>query len=234
MPEVSDEVVELASLAMLRVFLRLPGRHRPSSGAVPPAGQAADLRHLQTELHDHTIQRLAALAWQADLIPDDAGTAVAQEARAILEELRAIVLEDGAPTADRIDLLSALRGLTDEHAATATAIHLVLLDETGGRRTRVPDDVTEHAFRVACEAVGNALRHGGATAVTVEASLGVDRLHLAVRDDGRGIDSRRMTHARGQGHLGLGAMEHRATVIGARLAIESNARGTAITLDWRR
>lgn len=145
-----------------------------------------------------------------------------------------MVLEDGAPTADRIDLLSALRGLTDEHAATAPAIHLVLLDETGGRRTRVPDDVTEHAFRVACEAVGNALRHGAATAVTVEASLRVDRLHLAVRDDGRGIDSERMAHARRHGHIGLDAMEQRATEVGARLAITSSASGTTVTLDWRR
>lgn len=239
MPEVSDRVMGLvpvlAAIALVRVLLRLARSRGTSSGHVSPPGEAADLRRIRMEVHDRTVQRLGALAWRAERIMGETGTAVAEEARAILEELRAIVLEDGVPAPDQPhDLLVALRVLADEHEATVPAIHLMLIDQTGGRPTEVPAEVTAHAVRVAREAIGNAIRHGAATAVAVEASLGVGRLHLVVRDDGRGIDPGRMTHARRHGHAGLGSMQGRATAVGARLAIESSGRGTRVTLDWRR
>lgn len=238
MPEVSDLVVDvapvLAVLALLRVFVRLPGRRSASSDHLPLPGEAADLRRIRMQVHDHTVQRLAALAWRAERIPGEAGMAVAEEVWAALEELRAIVLEDGAPARDQLDLLVALRGLADRRGAIGPPIHLMLIDRGRGRPTEVPAEVTEHAFRVAREAIGNAVRHGAATAVAVEASLGVDRLHLEVRDDGRGIDPGRMADARRHGHGGLGVMQDRATAVGARLAIESSGRGTQVTLDWRR
>lgn len=237
MPEVSDLVVGvapmLAAVALLRALLCGRGAGAPPDSR-PLPGEAAELRRIRADVHDHTVQRLAALAWEVDLIPGEEGTGLAAEARAVLDELRDIVLGQAPVAPDGLDLLGTLRHLEDERGPDVPPIHLVLLDETGGRASEVPREVVEHALLVAREALGNAMRHGSAMAVTVEASLGVDRLHLEVRDDGRGIDPARMAHARAHAHGGLGAMQARATAIGARLVIESSARGTRVALDWRR
>lgn len=235
MPEVSDEVIGLVlALALARVVLRRPWRGGTWAAHASPRDDLAGLRRMRTDLHDLTFQRLAALAWRTEQIPGTEWTAVAAEVWAILDELRAIVLDGDGPVPDRVDLLLALRTLVDERRESVPVTHLVILDRTDGLPPGIPDEVTAQAVRVAAEAIGNAVRHGDATTVTVEASLGEGRLHLEVRDDGSGIDPDRMAHARTHGHAGLRAMQERAAAMGARLAIESGARGTRVTLDWRR
>ena len=68
-------------------------------------------------------------------------------------------------------------------------------------------------FRIAQEAVHNAMKHGEATRVLITLSRRSDKITLAIRDNGIGIP-RNLPHANG---MGMGIMQHRAESIGAAI-----------------
>jgi signal transduction histidine kinase len=79
--------------------------------------------------------------------------------------------------------------------------------------------VTGHLYRIAQEAVNNALKHAHASRITIRLEQKDGRLLLEVTDDGVGLPAAR------SGGVGLGLMHHRAGVIGAKLEIASGAKG---------
>ncbi len=84
--------------------------------------------------------------------------------------------------------------------------------------------VPSHLFRIAQEAVRNAVRHGKAKHLTVLLRTRNQRLTLLVEDDGSGLPP---VSERGEG-LGLRIMAHRAEMIGATFAIERGSAGGTI------
>ena len=69
-----------------------------------------------------------------------------------------------------------------------------------------------------------------ATQVTIDLDLRPAQVTLAIRDDGKGFDSQRVT----ADHLGLGIMRERVAAIGGNLTIESQpGEGTLIRLHWQ-
>lgn len=83
-------------------------------------------------------------------------------------------------------------------------------------------------YRVACEAVNNAARHGGAKEIRVEIRAEEEGFVLRVKDDGSGFEERRVLSAGGKG---LRSMKKVAALLGASLRLESSeGRGTEITL----
>ena len=93
-----------------------------------------------------------------------------------------------------------------------------------------PDDpdVYDDLYRLAREAVGNAVRHGGASAVAVTLGRAADgrEVVLEVVDDGRGVPADLAAAASGEtdwppgrGGLGLRSMRHRAELLGGTLAV---------------
>lgn len=89
----------------------------------------------------------------------------------------------------------------------------------------LPDPtVTSQLYRIAQEAVNNALKHAGAKLITLRLAVKAGRLQLEVADDGVGLAKK---HASG---VGLGLMRHRAGLIGAELTIKSKPRaGVTVT-----
>ena len=81
------------------------------------------------------------------------------------------------------------------------------------------------------EAVGNALRHGGASSVKVSVAFSADEVSIAVEDDGCGFDTAAAARA---GHYGLATMERRMREIGGSFAIDSApGRGTRVLFTLR-
>jgi signal transduction histidine kinase len=96
-----------------------------------------------------------------------------------------------------------------------------------GEAPELPPLVGAHAYRIASEALTNALRHADASLVEIGFSRRDGQLHVTVLDDGRGLP----TELR-PGANGLLAMENRAATIGARLIIgRPPGGGTLIELD---
>ena len=78
------------------------------------------------------------------------------------------------------------------------------------------------------EAVGNALRHGGATRVDVKLAFKEDALAMAIADDGCGFDASKPF---GSEHLGLSGMKMRVASCGGTLSIESSPDcGTTVSV----
>jgi PAS domain S-box-containing protein len=97
--------------------------------------------------------------------------------------------------------------------------------------TVIVDDqhVATHLFRLAQEAISNAVRHGKAKRVVVELKQQSSRGVLAIHDDGGGF-SRDDAPSAG---LGLKIMQYRAQKIGGTLMVESSpGTGTVVTCDF--
>jgi signal transduction histidine kinase/streptogramin lyase len=86
--------------------------------------------------------------------------------------------------------------------------------------------VEDELFRIAQEAVSNALQHAGARAVEVRLCYDAPTVTLTISDDGGGFDPEAPAP---QGHFGLTGMRERAARIGATLAV-TGAPGTTVTV----
>ena len=85
---------------------------------------------------------------------------------------------------------------------------------------RVPSELAEQVVRVAREATNNAVRHAGASAITVSLRNLRDRLLLVVADDGAGFDP-----SVSRSGYGLRTMRERAESVGGALLIDSAPDG---------
>jgi signal transduction histidine kinase len=90
-------------------------------------------------------------------------------------------------------------------------------------------EVEEGLYRIAQEALNNALRHAHARSVSVLLHLKNQTVALEVADDGVGFDP---TAAREQGGFGLRGMEERAARLGGTLRVDSHpGEGSKITVE---
>jgi PAS domain S-box-containing protein len=89
--------------------------------------------------------------------------------------------------------------------------------------------VADHIYRIAQEAVNNALKHAHSKHIDIELSHHGDQLTLKVIDDGRGLPE---TAARGSG-MGFNIMEYRARMIDASLSISGTpGKGTSVICKY--
>jgi signal transduction histidine kinase len=94
---------------------------------------------------------------------------------------------------------------------------------------RLSADVEEGLYRVAQEALNNALRHAQPRSVSVRLSREGNGVSLEIADDGVGFDP---WTARQRGGLGLRGMEERAIRLGGELTVQSHPReGTRVRVE---
>jgi signal transduction histidine kinase len=181
------------------------------------------------DLHDGLCQQLAAIGCAARALAEDLqqkGNESAQDAVSIEESLRQTVMEarDLArgifPVhVDRDGLSAALRDLA-ETTQKLTNVNITLAEET-----EVQIDSPEasmHLYRIAQEAVSNAIRHGKAKQIWIKITLQNNLLTLIIEDDGAGINYKSVKASNG---MGLRTMKYRAQTIGARLFFEPRLSG---------
>jgi signal transduction histidine kinase len=85
-------------------------------------------------------------------------------------------------------------------------------------------------FRVAQEALTNVDRHAHATTVQVKIQKLSGSISMAIHDDGRSFDVKRILQVRGSMRLGLLGMRERLEMVGGRMAIDSAVgHGTTLT-----
>jgi PAS domain S-box-containing protein len=142
---------------------------------------------------------------------------VVEHVRQLAGELRPMLLND-------LGLEGSLRSLALGLSTAATTVQTTFPAPV----PRLAEAAEVGVYRIAQEALTNALRHARARTVQLELAVAGPRLRLAVRDDGCGFDpSRRRTTA-----LGLLSMEERALALGGRLEVTSvPGGGTTVVLD---
>lgn len=193
-------------------------------------------RHISRELHDELGQTLTATKLHLQLLGRDAADPASasrlSESVAMLDsmiaQVRQLSLGLRPPLLDELGLSAALEQLLKGLAKhTGMTIEFNCQTELAGGAP----EVGAAAFRVVQEAVNNALRHAGASRITVELSRSQDgTLRVRVSDDGRGFDPAAVRQRlQGGGHLGLLGMEERVRALGGRLEIDTGeGRGCAI------
>jgi signal transduction histidine kinase len=190
---------------------------------------------LARELHDSVTQQLFGVVLAAESAGEllERGEAAGEQlgrvqalARGAMEELRSVVFELRPASLEAEGLGQVLRKHVDVlRRVTGREIELRVASPPSLRPA-----AAGQVFRIAQEALQNALRHAGAERIEVRLEDGGGRLALSVADDGRGFDAS-APGLRGR-RLGLTSMEERAAELGGRLAIESRpGEGTTVRLE---
>ena len=86
------------------------------------------------------------------------------------------------------------------------------------------NDVANHLYRIAQEAISNAIRHGKAKEITIDLTQQEDTLSLLITDNGIGLPSQ-LPSSRG---MGLRNMHYRASMIHASLEVQGSPDGTRV------
>lgn len=203
-------------------------KERATSSARVAAAQEAERRHLARELHDEVGQALTAVLLQLKWLADQAPTqlredlhAAQETTRESLDELRRIARRLRPGVLEDLGLASALRALTADFTTTGITVRHHL--DTA--LPRMTPEVELTIYRVAQEALANAVRHSQADRIDLDLrhqTPGV--MDLVIRDNGHG----RRDAAEGSGIRG---MRERALMIGAEFSIgTSREGGTAVRL----
>ncbi len=208
---------------------RLEAERRVSTRAALE-GREAERRTVARELHDEVGQTLTALLAQLERSARHAPPQLRQElaeaqevARASLEDVRRVVTRLRPDTLEDLGLVSALRALTRR-----------ISDQTG---LRITHDLDPHlpaldaqaelvVYRIAQEAITNAVRHASATRVDLRLGCDDQGVTLLVCDDGTGFGPR-------DGPMnGIRGMHERALLVGGTLRVgEPPGGGVEVALQ---
>ncbi|WP_167352974.1 sensor histidine kinase [Streptomyces rubellomurinus] len=187
----------------------------------------AERRRIERDLHDGAQQQLVALSMTLGLaeyeLRDSDGRAVQLvtrargEARQALEQLRALVRGIHPQVLTDHGLAAAVAEVALRHPIPVTAD----IDLPG----RLPQPVETTAYFTVTEALTNAAKHSGATAIAVHGRVEGGRLVVRVTDDGRG-------GADPSAGAGLAGLADRVALLRGRLMVTSPTGGpTTLRLE---
>jgi signal transduction histidine kinase/ligand-binding sensor domain-containing protein len=198
----------------------------------------AERARLSREIHDTLLQSLAALGPELEALATSASTREdgmplelrrlrrqvdrsVRDARESILELRRHPM--GTPRL--ADSLAQLADDTETRHGVRPTVGIV-----GRRPDNASPDVDLQLFRIAQEAVNNAIHHGRPTRIDIKVSYEERQVALTITDDGCGFDAHAQTVvSRDHEHFGLVTMRERAEHVGGGLRIES-APGTGTTV----
>jgi two-component system sensor histidine kinase DegS len=142
-------------------------------------------------------------------------TTTLQDTRKFIFELRPMTLDD-------LGLVPTLRRYTADLGAK---YHTSIEVQAPHGEQRLPKEIEVPIFRVAQEALNNAIMHGRASRIRVTYAVPPDGAVLTIEDNGGGFDvEQALAKARAHETVGIASMQERAEMLGGWLRIES-ARG---------
>jgi signal transduction histidine kinase len=209
----------------IRPLARLASRAQLQRDLVVAATEAERAR-VAADIHDDALQELTLLVRRLDAAGDTEG---AEIARTVSDRLRAICGDLRLPILDDLGVGPALDWLVLRIERLAGGE--VRLERADG--TRPPADVELAFFRIAQEALSNAVKHGRPPIVVRYRST-EGAASLSIDDAGAGIPADAGERAERDGRLGLLNMQQRAEAIGAILDVRRwPSGGTHVQLEWR-
>jgi two-component system sensor histidine kinase UhpB len=222
------EEVERLELAFLRMMRRLEAERRRSSSAALRA-QEEERARVARDLHDQVNQSLTGVLLRLEAARAAAPPELEAEinetsalAHQAMDELLAVARQLRPTALDDLGLEAAIAGQVEQLEGGDVGIDL----KSTGELSDLDPDTQLVIYRVAQEAIGNAIRHSGAGRIDVELERTPDEVTLEVRDDGTGF-----TFDEARSGLGLGGMKERAMLAGGGLVTESRpGSGTTIRL----
>jgi signal transduction histidine kinase len=226
-------LVAVAAPLLWALTRRLERSSRDRARLLERAADASESerRRIARDLHDGVVQDLAGTSFALSAAVRDPTTdpvtagrlePMAGSLRANLRALRSLLVEIYPPDLGADGLEAALGDLVATGAAHGVRPVVEVHDVADA-----PEDAVRLVWRVAQEAVRNALRHADASTLTIQVARSGDRLTLDVTDDGVGFDA----DEAGPG-LGLRSLRDLVAEMGGRLDVRSTpGAGTTVHLE---
>ena len=188
-------------------------------------------RRIGQDLHDSLCQELAATAFLLESNAQRLAKTSRPQAKAFSEAAQRVndnvgLARDLARGMHPVELTSGGLANALRELAYRTSTTKVRCDFVCPKRVRVNDEgVALSLYRIAQEALTNALKHGEPTTITIHLECVRKKLTLRVHDDGEGFGMDQPTTG-----LGLHIMNYRAQSVGGSLVVKSEkGDGTTVT-----
>lgn len=226
-------VISMLCSALKVASIRAEEHAREASLLQKQVSDAADReqRRIGQDLHDDLGQYMTGVALAGELLArrmDKENSSYAEEARHFVHMINNAVnrtrqLARGlSPMAVEPDSLPLLLSELQERITELTERNITFTQT--GTPPVIPRESVLHLYRIAQEALGNALRHSGASDVTISLNCSDSEVVLRITDNGKG------QVAKGAG-MGLRVMEFRARTIGGELLILPNTMGSGTVVQ---
>ncbi len=196
--------------------------------------QEQERTRLAREIHDGPLQSITALIQQlrlADLAPsiEDRSrrmTMAEEGAHLAVRELRGLCDELSPPWLD----LGLSQAVTELAERLSAHLDVAISVECESAADDLSSEAVLSLFRVAQEAIHNAVRHGGARRVELRGTREGNFFALEIEDDGEGFSPGEDFNAlRVRGHRGLANMQERMALVGGTLELRSSpGKGTLV------
>jgi signal transduction histidine kinase len=202
------------------------------------AAREEERRRLRRDLHDGLGPTLAAIGLKLDLARERAaadgadgadGAAatglaplldeIRTDVRSVISDVRRLARELRPPTLDSLGLAGAIG---QQAVALGGGSGPSIVVEVADGLPALPAAVEVVAFRIATEAMANAVRHAGAASCVVRLSADRDGLVVEISDDGGGIDPGAASG------VGLRSMDERASEVGGEVDLLARPGGGTI------
>jgi signal transduction histidine kinase len=204
--------------------------------------RVSERTRIARDLHDTLLQSFqgALLRFQTvvKVLPagaDEARTRLDRaldQAEAAITEGRNAVQGLRASATTLNDLANGIAVIGAELTNDPTVVHApAIAVQVEGESRNLNPLVRDEAFRIAAEALRNAMKHSGAQHVTATIHYERRQLRLVIRDDGKGIDAETLVQQQVASHFGLPGMRERAAIVNGQLDVRSEpGAGTEIEL----
>jgi signal transduction histidine kinase len=221
----------LATLAQGEALAAAQHEHLRLEQEIIAAGER-ERHRIGADLHDNLGQQLTAIQLMCASLELDAAAhpVLAQNLRQVCRMLSEAVRQTRLLARGLVPIgpgPDALQNSLAELAARTDALGRVSCQFVCAKSVAPAEpQKTGHLYRIAQEAVNNALKHARARSVRIRLAQSKSALLLEISDDGAGLPP---PTANGSAGVGLSVMRHRAAVIGARLDIVSKP-GKGVTV----
>ena len=197
----------------------------------------AERRRIAADLHDSTVQELAAVSYSLTRTGRQLASAghagmaaaieeAAQMTRNGVRQLRTLLVEIYPPTLRREGLRPALQDLLSSAAERGLRTELTMPPSL-----QLSPEAERLIYRAAQETMRNVVTHAGATTAEMTLEMLGSVAALTVRDDGRGFTPAWNGSPEPNGHLGLRLLRDLAREAGGELEVSSEeGRGTVVRL----
>jgi signal transduction histidine kinase len=184
-------------------------------------------QRLARDLHDSVTQALygitlhAQAAWRLLAASEvanatDSLRALQDTAQEALDEMRLLIFELRPPVLEQVGLVAALQARLNAVEGRANLQTRLIVDEVGD----LPSPVEQALYRIAQEALNNALRHAHAQHITVQLQQAQSQVMMEIVDDGIGFEP---AEARENGGVGLRGIVERVAQLGGQVTVRSAA-----------
>ncbi|XAZ37735.1 two-component sensor histidine kinase DegS [Bacillus velezensis] len=193
--------------------------------------QEEERKRVSREIHDDPAQMLANVMMRSELIERifrDRGTEdgfqeirnLRQNVRNALYEVRRIIYDLRPMALDDLGLIPTLRKYlyTTEEYNGKVKIHFQCIGDTENQRLAPQFEVA--LFRLAQEAVTNALKHSESEEITVKVEVTADFVVLIIKDNGKGFDIKDAKQKKNKS-FGLLGMKERVDLLEGTITIDS-------------